>query len=316
MEIFGEDEASTLMKEMKRICQVFAKKEIETLFLSFDMNDKSSQIFGSSVGMTFLQHLVLIEKFQKFCEDAYVTRNVYATCTNEKEENTDINPDDTDQMDSFEISNTLKIENEDCGKRFSRKKIFDNHCRKHENKPRKWKQKKDIPKEHQCSICGKMFNKSYPLRIHIRYHTGEKPYMCDLCGKVTASKTELNMHKLIHTNERPYSCDICKKSFRMLNKLKRHQIVHTGLKPHKCSECGKCFTTASNMRTHVKNIHMGIKEFACDICNIKFAHSSNMRAHIRGVHKKKEIEEPKNKNEILNLLKSKEYDMNSVTMRI
>uniref|UniRef100_A0A0A9YW16 Sal-like protein 1 n=1 Tax=Lygus hesperus TaxID=30085 RepID=A0A0A9YW16_LYGHE len=51
---------------------------------------------------------------------------------------------------------------------------------------------------HYCTICSKGFKDKYSVNVHIRTHTGEKPFNCSLCGKSFRQKAHLAKHYQTH----------------------------------------------------------------------------------------------------------------------
>lgn len=56
----------------------------------------------------------------------------------------------------------------------------------------------------ECSYCGKSFRSSYYLTVHLRTHTGEKPYKCVYCDYAAAQKTSLKYHLERRHKDKPY----------------------------------------------------------------------------------------------------------------
>ena len=63
---------------------------------------------------------------------------------------------------------------------------------------------------YKCDVCGKSFKGH--IRDHMRTHAedrDEKPFGCSQCGARFNQRSQLTVHMRVHTGERPYSCKIC-----------------------------------------------------------------------------------------------------------
>jgi len=51
-----------------------------------------------------------------------------------------------------------------------------------------------------------------------------KQYLCSECGRQMTSKSSLDIHVRTHTGDRPFMCPICGREFRANGNLTRHQV--------------------------------------------------------------------------------------------
>ncbi|XP_038577794.1 sal-like protein 4 [Micropterus salmoides] len=57
--------------------------------------------------------------------------------------------------------------------------------------------------KHKCKYCGKTFGNDSALQIHLRSHTGERPFKCNICGNRFTTKGNLKVHFQRHKEKYP-----------------------------------------------------------------------------------------------------------------
>lgn len=170
-----------------------------------------------------------------------------------------------------------KFECEHCGKSFTSRYYANYKCHlKNHVKDR----------SHTCTVCNKSYSDLHTLNIHMRKHSGNRPYMCQHCGLQFYSSSHLLSHENSIHCEPPgkYQCEICDAKLSTLGNLRVHQnVVHAEERPFTCEICGKSFKTQKTLEQVHAKVHLNVFPFVCDYsgCGKKFKRSGSFTEHVR-----------------------------------
>lgn len=167
-----------------------------------------------------------------------------------------------------------------CNEKFIHMSSLTRHMRRAHND-------RFLPKGHknaenvECPICKGVYLKS-SLDVHIRNHSGERPFVCLICNKDFTTKWNLKLHKWTHASRvsKPFKCDQCKGAFIRESDYTAHMNSHKSIRPYTCNYCGAQFIRKYNCQRHVKE-HENEKMFSCKVCGKSFHRSYYLKDHMR-----------------------------------
>lgn len=122
------------------------------------------------------------------------------------------------------------------------------------NKPRGLKPNLGKP---TCKVCGQTWSCRSALLVHMRKHTGERPYECKECGFCFKYSANLTAHLMkVHSEGKPVKCTMSKGNFSWHQGYRRHILTkHVNKRQHLCTECGNMFSTSWHLRRHIREVH-------------------------------------------------------------
>lgn len=83
-------------------------------------------------------------------------------------------------------------------------------------------------KRHACPQCEKLFRVRASLTVHMRTHTGARPFKCTECSATFADSSNRRRHLLTHRPGKSFTCDKCSYATTRRYRFQRHLVSAHG----------------------------------------------------------------------------------------
>ncbi|KAL7401509.1 hypothetical protein ABVT39_000847 [Epinephelus coioides] len=121
--------------------------------------------------------------------------------------------------------------------------------------------------KHRCRFCSKGFGSDSALQIHLRSHTGERPYKCNVCGNRFSTRGNLKVHFQRHKERYPHIQMNPYFAPGHLDKIQTNAGIYFGMLPEKAalrwldrSPSKTTMTSGSLEQPHSTNLSSLIKK--------------------------------------------------------
>ena len=145
--------------------------------------------------------------------------------------------------------------------------------------------------KHKCPDCSYTTHRKKDLKVHLRVHSGERPFACPTCDSTFTLKANRDTHvRRVHLKSDQVACSWsqCDKTFSSVASLRLHvAAVHLKMR-FSCPVAGCLFKSGrkGEIKRHVRGIHTKEKPFACSVagCSYRSAYQSHLVRHRRSAH--------------------------------
>lgn len=139
-----------------------------------------------------------------------------------------------------------------------------------------------------CSDCSKVFHDTWKYKVHMRSHTGVKPFGCSICSFFATSKMTVRDH--IHRRHKDAENPRILLRTVGIDGTVSHVELSMPQREFKCDHCDEMFDDNYRMKAHKKKEHTDQAPFSCVECSHREWARANIIIHCLQTHEAKSLE--------------------------